>query len=147
PVYRALAQRLAEEGYVVLIVHFFERTGHDGVDRSKITEEDFRAWMDTLADGVKYARKLKQVDKDRVGLLGFSLGGFVAVAVAAEETVKVQAVGCYFGGVPDELWPRLKKLPPLLVVHGGRDDIVPVRRAYALIGFCQTCGLVCEHKI
>ena len=35
-VYRAIAGRVAEEGYVVLMVHFFDPTGHKGVDPRNI---------------------------------------------------------------------------------------------------------------
>jgi fermentation-respiration switch protein FrsA (DUF1100 family) len=49
--------------------------------------------------------------------------------------------------VPIKLWPGLKKLPPVLVVHGAQDDVVPVSEAYALIGFCKEKGLECVSKI
>src|SRR6516162_7026243 len=39
-VYRAIAERVAEEGYAVLMVHFFDRTGHKGVDPLKIEDRD-----------------------------------------------------------------------------------------------------------
>jgi dienelactone hydrolase len=147
PVYRAIATRLAEDGYVLLIVHFFDRTGHDGVDPKQIQEKDFLEWMAALEDGVKYTRGLPQVDKDRVGLLGFSLGAYLAVSVAADETIPVKALASYFGGVPGKLWPRLKKLPPTLIVHGTQDKLVSVAEAYALAGFCEHKGLTHECKI
>jgi dienelactone hydrolase len=138
---------LAEEGYVLLIVHFFDRTGHDGVDPKRIREKDFLEWMGALRDGIQYARGLPNVDKDRVGLLGFSLGAYLSVAVAADEKIPVKAVASYFGGAPDKLWPQLTKLPPLLIVHGGLDNIVPVAAALRLAGFCKQKGLPCECKI
>jgi carboxymethylenebutenolidase len=147
PVYQSIAANLAEEGYLVLIVHFFDRTGHDGIAKDDIKEKMFRQWMEALGDGVQYARRLANADPGRVGLLGFSLGGYLAVAVAADANVKVQAVGCYFGGVPKELWPKIKKLPPVLVVHGEKDDVVPVSEAYKIIKFCEKNNLKCEHKI
>jgi dienelactone hydrolase len=134
---------------VVLLVHFFDATGHqDGIDDpKKIKEEDFRAWMGAVRDAVYYARNLPHVKRERVGLLGFSLGGFLCLSVAADKEVKVAAVGSYFGGVPDKLCPDLHWLPPTLVVAGGKDRIVPVSHAYTLIGFCQVHGLPCTHKI
>jgi dienelactone hydrolase len=146
-VYRAIAGRVAEEGYVVVLVRFTDRTGHKGVDPSKIEEKDFRAWMGAVRDAIAYARKLENVEPKRVGLLGFSLGGFLCLSVAAERDIGVAAVASYFGGVPDKLWPDLKWLPPTLVVGGGKDTIVPVTKSYTLVGFCQTHGLPCEHRI
>jgi dienelactone hydrolase len=146
-VFRAIAGRVAEEGYVVLMVHFFDRTGHKGVDPRKIEEKDFKAWMGAVRDATVYARTLKNVEPKRVGLLGFSLGGFLCLAVAAERDVGVDAVASYFGGVPDKLWPKLTWLPPTLVVGGAKDTVVPVTNAYTLVGFCHTHGLDCEHRI
>jgi dienelactone hydrolase len=148
-VYRAIAGRLAEEGFVVLMVHFFDRTGHKkGIDDpKKIREEDFRAWMGAVRDAVQYAQKLPNVNRERVGLLGFSLGGFLCLSVAAEKELGVAAVASYFGGIPEKLWPHLRWLPPTLVVSGARDDQVSVSQSFAVAGFCQFRRLPCEVKI
>jgi dienelactone hydrolase len=148
-VYRAIAGRVAEEGFVVLMVHFFDRTGHQkGIDDpKKIREEDFRAWMGAVRDAVHYARKLPNVKRERVGLLGFSLGGFLCLSVAAEKELGVAAVASYFGGIPDKLWPHLRWLPPTLVVSGARDDQVCVGQSFAVVGFCLVRRLPCEVKI
>jgi dienelactone hydrolase len=147
PVYRCIAESLAEEGYLVLIVHFFDRTGHDGIAKKDIDEKLFRKWMEALGDGITYARGLANAEKGHVGLLGFSLGGYLSVAVAADPRTRVQAVGCYFGGVPAQIWPVLRTLPPVLVVHGTRDKVVPVSEAYALVGFCRANDVTCVCKI
>jgi dienelactone hydrolase len=146
-VYRAIARRVAEDGYLVLMVHFFDRTGHKGVDPRKIEEKDFTAWMAAVRDAIAYARKLDDVEPKRVGLLGFSLGGFLALSVAAEEDLGVAAVASYFGGVPDKLCQELTWLPPTLVVAGAKDREVPVASAYTVIGLCQTQRVPCEHRI
>jgi dienelactone hydrolase len=146
-VYRAIAERVAEEGYVVVMVHFFDRTGHNGVDPKKILEKDFRAWMATVRDAVRHIRELPEVEPKRVGLLGFSLGGFLSISVAADKDLGIAAVASYFGGAPEKLWPKLVWLPPTLVVGGVEDTVVPVDRSYTLIGFLVAQGLPCEHKI
>jgi dienelactone hydrolase len=148
-VYRAIARRVAEEGYVVLMVHFFDTTGHKkGIDDpKKITEKDFRAWMAAVRGAVGYARKLPGVEPKRVGLLGFSLGGYLCLSVAADKELGIAAVASYFGGVPDKLCRGLRWLPPTFVVAGGRDTLVPVARSYAVIGLCLARGVPCAYKI
>jgi hypothetical protein len=37
-----------------------------------------------------------------------------------------------FGGLPAEMAAGLKHMPPTLILHGDRDDVVPVRQAHAL---------------
>lgn len=74
-----------------------------------------------------------EVDPERVGVAGFSLGGVTALAVGfnppyRDERPRAVAVisGGFWEGLggPHELEPR-----PLLVVHGTDDAIVPYERA------------------
>jgi len=148
PVYRAIAARMAEDGFAVVLVHFFDRTEHkNGVDPKAIKPQDFKDWVDTVAACVRHVRKMPGVQKDQVGLIGFSLGGFLALSAASEKKLGVKAVASYFGGIPDELWPQVTFLPPTMVVHGTRDDIVHVRNAYAVIGFCAAKKVPHQCKI
>jgi len=150
-VYRGAARLLAERGYLVALVHIFDRTGHKkGVDPKKIKEEDFRAWKETVADGFRHVRdKLdrKRVKKEEVGMLGFSLGGFLALSAATDKQLGVTAVASYFGGIPDELWPDVRHLPPTLCIHGRKDAIVCVRHSLAVQGFCGLNKIPHECKI
>jgi carboxymethylenebutenolidase len=150
-VYRGAARLLAERGYLVALIHVFDRTGHKkGVDPKKINEEDFRAWKETVADGFCHIRdKLdrKRVKKEDVGLLGFSLGGFLALSAATDKELGVTAVASYFGGIPDQLWPDVRHLPPTLLIHGRKDAIVSVRHSLAVHGFCGLNKIPHECKI
>jgi carboxymethylenebutenolidase len=72
-----------------------------------------------------------------VGLLGFSQGGFLAVAVAGANP-KVQALVEFYGGVPTIVKHPITRLPPTFILHGEADEAVPVQEAYALETFVQT---------
>lgn len=67
----------------------------------------------------------------RLGIVGTSLGGALAVTVAADDR-RVKAVVNYFGFLPEAVRENARRLPPMLVLHGARDVIVPVANAYAL---------------
>src|SRR5262249_41637387 len=54
--YRGAARFLAERGNVVALVHFFDRTGHKGVNPNDIKEEDFRAWRETVAEAFQHVQ-------------------------------------------------------------------------------------------
>jgi carboxymethylenebutenolidase len=150
--YRRSAAEYAAKGYVVVLPHYFDRTSPQEEDRKAIRAilldyaknptptakerltvvASVEAWSAAVGDAVAYVRALPNVDGERVGLVGFSLGGLLALSVAAQEDLKIAAVVDFFGGLPEEQRARVKKLPPALVLHGDKDDIVPVKEAEAL---------------
>jgi dienelactone hydrolase len=72
--------------------------------------------------------------KQPVALLGFSRGAFLAVMVA-NRTPGVSAVVDFYGGAqvqPDSLDRQLRHFPPLLILHGEKDQVVPVQEAFRL---------------
>jgi carboxymethylenebutenolidase len=144
--FRAYSELLAGKGYVVLLVHYFDRTGHVQVDPLKLDElrKYFPVWRETVRDAVKLLASQPNVDPRRVGLLGFSLGSFLALSVAMEKDVGVAAVANLFGGLPDELWGDLKYLPPVLMIGGKKDRLVPARKCYAIRGWCAENGVACD---
>jgi dipeptidyl aminopeptidase/acylaminoacyl peptidase len=122
---------LANHGYVTLLVHYFDSTGNvNGGDR-EFMQKNAETWIRTLADALEYARRLPQVDSDKIALLGESLGGFLAVALAANNK-QIAAVSEYGGGIPDFALVRLRSLPPTLIQHGAADILVPLKEASKL---------------
>lgn len=146
-IYRGVARSISREGYVVVLVNFFDRTGVDSVNPKAIKREDFLLWMEAVRDSVGFCRELPNVQPERIGLLGFSLGAYLSLSVAMEEKLKIAAVAEFFGGLPEEMWKDLKSLPPTLIVHGAKDSMVPVKEAYALRGFFQDRKLPHDCKI
>jgi carboxymethylenebutenolidase len=164
--YHGAAARLAARGYCVLFVHYFGRTAAgekkpQGVAeqfkrslRGTATREQqaacrarFQEWRAAVRDAVAYARALPGVDGERVSLVGFSLGAYLALAVAADEDLGITAVVEFFGGLPPEARERLKRLPPVLGFHGDQDQTVPVREAEELRDLLAARGLVGEVHI
>jgi dienelactone hydrolase len=147
--YRSAAQRFAEKGYVVLLVHYFDRTGADAKTVQDVSEtflrfakggdvteqehqairEHFSAWTETVRDGVAYARKLPNVDSQRVGLVGFSMGAYLSLAVATQEDLHLAAVVELFGALPDGMEVKVEQPPPTLIIHGDSDQVVKVQKA------------------
>jgi dienelactone hydrolase len=123
------ARLLAGRGFAVFVLHYFERTGTAWADERTI-RQNFPAWMKTIGDAVTYTTQQPQVAAHRIGLLGFSLGGYLALAVASLDP-RVKAVVEYFGGMPEEL-ANFERMPPTLILHGDADPVVPVSEAYKL---------------
>jgi carboxymethylenebutenolidase len=136
---------LANRGYITLIPHYFESTGTSWADLDSIRRHGL-TWGQTLLDAVAFARRLPNVDPESIGLLGFSLGGYLAIAVAAHDR-RIKCVAECFGGVPEKFLPSIEQLPPTLILHGEDDKIVPVRHALELKQLCEKKGFHFEIEL
>jgi carboxymethylenebutenolidase len=145
PAFRTLARELARRGYVAHVVHYFDLTGTFLADRPTMTAR-FPEWLLAVADGVTSLAKQPNVDASRIGVAGYSLGGYLAVALAMFDA-RVSAVVDYFGGIPDPLRNDIKSLPPTLILHGDADTIVPVAEAKTLEAVCRDRRIPHEVRI
>lgn len=162
--YRDLAQRVAEKGYVVFIVHYLDATNPEPPDkiselvkravREQPAKEDiqraqkfFDIWTGCVTDAVGHVRKQAAVDGERIGIVGLSLGGFVALSCAAQPKLKIAAVASGFGGMPKEKRDFVRWMPPTLIIHGDEDDVVPVQHAVGLRRLGRDQKLPIEVKI
>ncbi|WP_244549703.1 dienelactone hydrolase family protein [Bradyrhizobium erythrophlei] len=78
----------------------------------------------------------------RIGLLGFSLGGYVAAAAAARDE-RVSALAVLYGGMPDKITPQVKHLPPMKL-HCEADRNVPLASGEALVRLGKSVGAAAE---
>ena len=138
------ARLLAGQGYSVFVVHYFDRTGTLWADRDT-TRSNFPVWMGTIGDGITFAAQHASVDANRIGLLGFSLGAYLALSVASLEP-RVKAVVEFFGGVPEDLH-GFTRMPPVLILHGEQDRVVPVSEAMRLRELLERTGTPHEIKL
>jgi carboxymethylenebutenolidase len=128
--YRELAARVAEHDYVTFLPHYFDATG--GQPRpNPLNPMNFMAWMNAIGEAIGYALRQSNVLEGQIGLIGFSLGGYLSVAVGANDE-RVGAIVECCGGLPEMLVPDVRAMPPVLILHGGADPIVPVSEAHKL---------------
>jgi len=125
------ATLLAGQGFAVYVLHYFDRTGTTEIDGLQTIFVHFPAWMKTLWDAVSFVSWRPQVDPERIGLVGFSLGAYLSVSAAAIDS-RVKAVVEFFGGLPKEMKFFMRRLCPVLILHGEQDKTVPVEEAYHL---------------
>jgi len=124
------ASLLASRGFAVYVLHYFDRTGTTSADKQAIFT-NFPVWMKTLWDAVSHVERRPEVDPKRIALLGFSLGAYLSLSDAAIDS-RICAVVDFFGGLPKEMKLFMRRLCPVLILHGERDLTVPVEEAYHL---------------
>ena len=100
--YSALIQYLVNHGYVVLGIN---NRGSSGYGKTFFTADDRKHGREPLWDcveGRKYLASLPYVDKDRIGIIGGSYGGYMVLAALAYKPEEF-AVGVDIFGVSNWL--------------------------------------------
>jgi dienelactone hydrolase len=143
PTIRRFARALAENGLEALVVHYFERTGNLYA-RDAAINKNFDTWRATMNDAVDYLNGRSEIGA--IGLFGYSLGGYLSLAQAAHDS-RVGAVVELAGAIPKDHVGLVKRLPPILILHGDKDRRVPVENAYVLETVAQRLGVPHEIKI
>jgi len=143
-VYRGLAQEAARRGYSAYLVHYYDRAD------SKIGDVlgyavNFAAWLETIDDALELIERQPSVDRERIGLIGLSLGSFLSLSKAAGDE-RIGAVVEYFGDLPLGQ-PPLERMPPVLILHGERDRLVSVDKAKKLELALKAKNLTYEIKL
>lgn len=142
PQYRQAARQLAGAGYDAFIVRYFDATGTVLIEderRGAIAPAKVRKWVQATRDAVRFVQSLDGVDPHAVGVVGFSLGAYVGTSAAVNNR-NVRAIVAVSGGIPEEAAAAAKSLPPVFIVHGCADEIVPVSEAYRLRSLARKLG-------
>jgi carboxymethylenebutenolidase len=135
-----LAPLAVSGGLCVYAPHYFQRTGTGRADVATITDGvHVPLWLDTLAAALAWVAARPAVDPARIALVGISLGGFLALCYAAQQSAQpspapaICAVVELSGGLVEPFASQAtSRFPPTLILHGAADTIVPVAQAHAL---------------
>ena len=152
---RGFARKLAASGCTALIPDYFKGTGTpastnfegDVVVMSAV-QPCRDQWVATIGDCLAYAVSHSAARSDRLGLLGFSLGGHVTLRAAKRQSANaVRAAVSFFAPINQApfsgIGEDVDKLPALQI-HHGEDDGPPVSPAEsrALEGLLVSAGRV-----
>ncbi|TXC73745.1 S9 family peptidase [Sphingorhabdus soli] len=165
----AWAQPLAEMGYVVIQPNYRGSSGY-GHDWEAAADGNWGLRMqDDLDDAITYLAAQGIVDPKRVCMLGWSYGGYASARAAQRDADKYRCAiagagpydlremvkhdkdylgrygSTYIGeaGLLDAISPALHtdgKWAPILIVHGKRDERVPVEQARELVNHLKKSG-------
>jgi dienelactone hydrolase len=131
PDYARFARTFADSGFVALAIDYYAETGRGAGPAEE--SRNWPTWQATVRNAVAYVDTLAAVSGRPIGLVGYSRGAFLAISVATSAP-PVKAVVDFYGGGSDEDPPeaRIPQFPPLLILHGEADDVVPVALAHRL---------------
>lgn len=119
---RAVTRKFAQEGFVCLSPDlFYGKTYHTLEDCAlKKTSLDIPRAVNNIADSVPYLRKLPWVGQKKVAVLGFCMGGGLALYALAQSKAFAAGVIYYQSMFPDP--EDLKTIAAPMLCHYGTDD-------------------------
>jgi carboxymethylenebutenolidase len=158
--FHGIARYFAEQGYVALFPHYLDVTGQTSLSQSDIDhvvvftartksgsfEARFDLWKRSIGDAISFAGKQPNVDKQRIAIVGFSLGSFLSLDILPGDD-RVGALAEFYGAMSPIKSAGVARMPPVLILHGEQDDLVPVSRAYDLEKVMQRLKTPYEMKI
>jgi dienelactone hydrolase len=131
PVYHLLAQTLADQGYVALVLDYYAETGGiEGGDEARRSAL-WPTWEHTVQQSVRYLQERADVDAKRIGVIGWSQGATLALSTVGI-TPAIKAVVAYYGRAPASLEQYAHTFPPVLILHGDADPWIPVQHAHTI---------------
>ncbi|MBV9671096.1 MAG: dienelactone hydrolase family protein [Acidobacteriales bacterium] len=140
------AQQLADQGYVLAMIHYFDATGTKPYPSYAQMEHSFPDWEQAVRDGISFLDQNPYVDRGQFGLLGVSLGGFLSTSVSSVDP-RIKCVVNVSGGIPESVAKAAKRMAPTLILHGDADNTVPVRQAFELESVLKRTGTPYEIEI
>jgi carboxymethylenebutenolidase len=121
-IFREFARGLSSEGYVVLIPHYFEATAH--VVGKPFGDKDIPAYLEAVHDAIEFAVASGVVDSQRIGVVGWSLGSYLAFFRSTKDP-RIKAIVSISGHLPLE---SKSKFPAVLILQGSKDKSTPAQR-------------------
>ena len=147
PPYRAdivsFAEALVAAGIAATMPHYLESTQTDPGkdDVVKLILEKRPTFRQACSDALTLMANDARFDATRLGILGFSLGGNLALSLAMDPPagIKLKCVVDFFG--PTQLLENhWSKLPPVLIFHGTEDDSVDLSASVHLVAQLEKAG-------
>ena len=135
--YVRYAQTLAAHGFDAYLVSYFSphASGAPAANADAL-QMRLAIWRSRIGTLVSFARRSPRAS-GKVGALGFSLGGSVALSTSAADP-RISADVLFYAPFPKG--DVIHRLPPLLVIHGEADKTVPYSQGQEIVRFAHSLG-------
>lgn len=121
--------KLADHGYYTEFIEYYSQTTPASAGDVRSMVRDFSTWLDEVRSGIAALKQNPAVNSKKVALMGFSLGSYISLTYGATYPGDVAAIVEYYGGLAPELYENAAAMPPVLILHGDADRIVPLSQA------------------
>lgn len=120
-----VADRFAAAGFVTLAPDLYHgQTAAEPDEARKLAMAlDRQRAIDEIAAAVKYLSSLPQVGSSKIGIVGWCMGGGLALSTAAQKD-EIGAVVCFYGR-PLEAGETARLKAPVLGLYGELDSGIP----------------------
>lgn len=83
-----------------------------------------------LTDAIETVVNRADVDPNRIGLVGFSLGATTAMAyISSNSSAEVKVLTDFYGFTTSTIQAKISSFPPTIIFHNINDRIVPVQES------------------
>ena len=122
---RTFTEEIAALGYLAALPTYYPKGGLN------LTDTDIATHLPALTAAVAHLSLRPDADITRLALVGFSLGGGIAISyIASSPAGTVKAFADFYGLVPPGLLlppapsPGVAKFPPTILFHNEKDPVV-----------------------
>jgi carboxymethylenebutenolidase len=145
PEIRAVCDDFARRGYVAVMPDLFSLRGPYPLCVARTMIDASRGNLNGDIDLARqWLAQQPDVDGERIGVIGFCMGGGFALAYIARGRPGVRAVSVNYGEVPKEL-KRLRGACPVVGSYGGKDKLLGRAHAERLVRHLEALGV--EHDV
>lgn len=90
-----------------------------------------------------------KIDDSRLALVGFSQGTMLSLEVGLRRESQLSGILGYSGALaaPERLVAEIRSRPPIMLIHGDRDAMIPFTYMYEAVGALEAAGLKVEKHL
>jgi carboxymethylenebutenolidase len=148
--YQRYADALSTGGIDAYLLHYMSESDTTALNPNTSTQKGrvayearrFDGWSDTVSAAVTTILGRPE-SSGHVGLLGFSLGGFIAANTAARDA-RITALAVLYAGMPEATAGKVRHMPPTIELHGEADRNVSIANGKRLIELARSVGADAE---
>jgi len=122
---KGVTARLAREGYVAAAPDLFDGEIVSSIEEGKKIKGNFKEqkFLGDLKGAIKYLKGLSYVKPDKIGAVGFCMGGYLSLLIACHQKIS----GCisFYGDNPKPVAIVKSISCPFLGLYGGKDPRIP----------------------